>query len=139
VVIRDDFRRRVDQSQLDAMAVWFRSALGRKITALEIAASNPDATPKIAAFAAGLKTSPATAGRLDLVQRFDWVTGTSQETTDLALAIAGSVARAVAAATPAERRARAGSWSAASRRCAARWPSPSQRTFLPRCSTSMPL
>ena len=107
-VIRDDFRRRVDQRQLDAMAVWFRSPLGRKITALEIAASNPDAAPKIAAFAAGLKTSPAAAPRLDLVQRLDWVTGTSQETTDLTLAIAGSAARAAAAVTPAERRARAG-------------------------------
>ncbi|HZF05504.1 MAG TPA: DUF2059 domain-containing protein [Patescibacteria group bacterium] len=107
-VIRDDFRRRVDQKQLDAMAVWFRSPLGRKITALEIAASNPDAAPKIAAFAAGLKTAPAGASRLDLVQRLDWVTGTSQETTDLALAITGSVARAAAATTPAERRARAG-------------------------------
>jgi hypothetical protein len=107
-VIRDDFRRRVDQKQLDAMAVWFRSPLGGKITALEIAASNPDAAPQIAAFAAGLKTSPAAASRLDLVQRLDWVTGTSQETTDLALAIAGSVARAAAAAMPAERRARAG-------------------------------
>src|SRR5439155_1092448 len=58
-VIRDDFRRRVDQQQLDAIAVWFRSPLGRRITALEIAAANPDAAPRIAAFAAGLKTSPA--------------------------------------------------------------------------------
>src|SRR5881296_3267608 len=108
VALRDDFRRRVERKELDAMAAWFRSPLGRKITALEIAAANPDAAPRIAAFAAGLKTSPAPAPRLDLVQRLDWVTGTSQETTDLALAIAGSVARAAAAVTPAERRARAG-------------------------------
>jgi uncharacterized protein DUF4124 len=107
-VIRDDFRRRVDQKQLDTMAVWFRSPIGRRVTALEITASRPEAAPKIAAFAAGLKTSPAPASRLELVQRLDWVTGTSHETTELGLSIAGSVVRAAAAAAPAERRTRAG-------------------------------
>ena len=106
--IRDDFGRRVDQRQLDAMAVWFRSPIGRKVTALEIAASAPEAASKIAAFAAGLKSSPPPASRLELVQRLDWVTATSQETTDLALVVAGSIARAAAAAGPAERRTRAG-------------------------------
>ena len=107
-VIRDDFRRRVDHKGLDAMAVWFRSPIGRRITALEIAASRPEVAPKIDAYAAGLKTSPAPAARLELVQRLDWVTGTSHETTELGLSIAGSVARAAAAAAPAERRTRAG-------------------------------
>lgn len=107
-VIRDDFRRRVDQQGLDAMAVWFRSPIGRRITALEIAASRPEVAPKIGAFAAGLKTSPAPASRLELVQRLDWVTGTSHEATELGLSIAGSVARAAAASAPAERRARVG-------------------------------
>jgi len=108
MAVRDDFRRRVERKQLDAMAAWFRSPLGRKVTALEIAASRPDAAPKIAAFAEALKAVPATASRLELVQRLDWVSGSSQETTDLALAIAGSVARAAAAAAPVDRRARAG-------------------------------
>ena len=106
--VRDEFRRRVERKQLDAMAAWFRSPLGRKVTALEIAASRPEVAPKIAAFAEALKTVPAAPSRLELVQRLDWVSGTSQETTDLALAIAGSVARAAAAAAPADRRARAG-------------------------------
>jgi hypothetical protein len=106
--LRDDFRRRVDARQVDAMAVWFRAPVGRKVTALEIAASGPEAAPKIAAFAAGLKTSRPPAARLELVQRLDWVTGTSHETTDIALAIAGSIARAAAAAASPERRARAG-------------------------------
>jgi len=63
---------------------------------------------KLAAFAAALKTSPARPARVELVQRLEWVTGASQETTDLALAVAGSIARAAAAAAPAERRARVG-------------------------------
>jgi hypothetical protein len=107
-VIRDDFRHRVDQTQLDAMAVWFRSPIGRRVTALEIAAAGPEAAAKIDAFAAGLKTSPAPASRLELMQRLDWVTGTSHETTELGLSIAGSVVRAAAAAAPPERRTRAG-------------------------------
>jgi hypothetical protein len=106
--IRDDMRRHVDAKQLDGMAAWFRSGLGRKVTALEIAASKPEAAPKLAAFAAALKTSPARPARLELVQRLEWVTGASQETTDLALAVAGSLARAAGAAAPVERRARVG-------------------------------
>lgn len=106
--IRDDVRRRLDARQLDAMAVWFRSSLGRKITALEIAASRPEAAPRLAALAAGLRAAPPAPVRLLLVQQLDWVSGTTQDTTDLALAVAGSVIRAAAAAAPAERRARAG-------------------------------
>jgi len=106
--IREDMRRHVDTKQLAGMAAWFRSRLGRKVTALEIAASKPEAGPKLAAFAAALKTSPARPARVELVQRLEWVTGASQETTDLALAVAGSIARAAAAAAPAERRARVG-------------------------------
>jgi hypothetical protein len=106
--IHQEFGRSVDREQLNAMAAWFRSPLGRRITALEIAAAKPEAAPEIAAFAASLKKSPATAARLELVQQLDWVTGTSDDTTALALAIAGSVARAAAVATPAERRPRAG-------------------------------
>jgi hypothetical protein len=104
---RDEFRRRIDNSQLDAMAVWFRSPLALKITALEIAASEPDAAPRIAGFVAGLKVSPPTVARAELAQRLDWVTGTSEDTTDLSLAIVGSVERAASAAAPADRRPRA--------------------------------
>jgi hypothetical protein len=106
--VRDDFRRNVDARQLEAMAAWFRSPLAVRITALEVAAARPDAMPKIAAFVAGLKTSPPTVSRLELVQRFDWVMGASHDSTEVALAIAASVARATAAATPADRRARSG-------------------------------
>ncbi len=106
--LREEFRRRVDARQLEAMAVWFRSPLGRRVTAREIAAAGPEHAPKMAAFAAGFKTSSTSDARLALVQRLDWVTGTSHETTEIGLAIAGSVARAAAAATPPSRRPRAG-------------------------------
>jgi len=107
-VIRQEFGSNVDREQLDGMAAWFRSPLGRRITALEVAAAKPEAAAEFVAFAANLKKSPAAAARLELVQRLDWVTGTSDDTTALALAVASSVARATAASAPAERRPRAG-------------------------------
>jgi uncharacterized protein DUF2059/uncharacterized protein DUF4124 len=108
VAIHDEFDQQVDRERLDAMAAWFRSPLGRRITALEIAASKPEAAAAIAAFTAGVKTSPPTPERLELVERLDWVTGTSGVATDAALSIMGSVARAAATTAPAERRMRAG-------------------------------
>jgi hypothetical protein len=105
---REEFRRRVDVSQLNTMAAWFRSPLALKITALEIAASGPDTAPKIASYVTALKASPPSAARAELVQRLDWVTGTIDETIDLSLAVAVSVQRAAADGAPADRRPRAG-------------------------------
>jgi hypothetical protein len=102
--LREDFGRRVDARHLDAMAAWFRAPLGRKVTALEIAGSEPEAAARVAAFAAALKTVPASAARRDLVARLDWVSGTTDVSTDVALSIAGSVARATAATSPGVRR-----------------------------------
>jgi len=106
--MRDDVASRVEARHLATMAAWFRSPLARKISALEIDASKPESAEKIVAFAAGLKASPPTPARLELVQRLDWVTGTSHDTTDLTLVIVASVARASATAAPADRRARIG-------------------------------
>jgi len=108
VAIHDELGRRGEREQLDAMAAWFRSPLGRRVSELEIAASKPEAAPAAVAFAARLKTSPAAPARLELVQRLDWVTGVSTDTTDLAMVIARTGARAAATAAAADRRIRAG-------------------------------
>ncbi len=108
VAIRDELSRRVEREQLDAMAAWFRSPLGRRVSELESAASKPEAAPAAVAFAARLKSSPASPARLELVQRLDWVTGVSTDTAELALVIARSGARASATAAVADRRIRIG-------------------------------
>jgi hypothetical protein len=108
LAIHDELGRRVEREQLDAMAAWFRSPLGRRVTELEIAASKPEAAPAAVAFAARLKTSPAAPARLELVQRLDWVTGLSTDTTDLVLVIFRSGARAAATAVAPDRRIRTG-------------------------------
>lgn len=106
--VQDEFRRHVDQKDLDAMAEWFRSPLAVKITALEVAASRPDALEKLAAFTEQLKTAPPPAARVDLVQRLDWVSGASHETTEMLLTVSTSFARAAMAMMPPERRATPG-------------------------------
>jgi len=108
VAIRDELSRRVEREQLDAMAAWFRSPLGQRVSELESAASKPEAAPAAVAFAQRLKTSPATPARLELLQRLDWVTGLSTDTTDLVLVIFRSGARAAATAVAADRRIRTG-------------------------------
>ena len=108
LAIHDELGRRVEREQLDAMAAWFRSPLGRRVTELEIAASKPEAAPAAVAFAARLKTSPAAPARLELLQRLDWVTGLSTDTTDVVLVIFRSGARAAATAAAADRRIRTG-------------------------------
>src|SRR5262249_14391078 len=108
VAIHDELGRRAEREQLDAMAAWFRSALGRRVSELEIAASKPEAAPAAVAFAERLKTSPAAPARLELVQRLDWVTGVSTDTTDLAMVIVRTGARAAATAAAADHRIRAG-------------------------------
>jgi hypothetical protein len=106
--IAEEFRRRVDQKELDAMAEWFRSPLGVKITALEVAASRPEALERLAAFTEQLKASPAPAARVDLVQRLDWVSGASHETAEMLLMVSTGFARAAMAMLPPERRATPG-------------------------------
>lgn len=108
LAIRDELGRRVEREQLDAMAAWFRSPLGRRVSELESAASKREAAPAAVAFVQRLKTSPAAPARLELVQRLDWVTGLSTDTTDLVLVIARSGARAAATAVAADRRIRTG-------------------------------
>src|SRR5215510_9761733 len=52
--IRQEFGNSVDREQLDGMGAWFRSPLGRRITALEVAAAKPETAAGFAAFAANL-------------------------------------------------------------------------------------
>src|SRR5262249_20022912 len=106
VAIHDEMGRLVAREQLDAMAAWFRSPLGRRVSELEVAASKSEAAPAAVAFAERLKSSPASPARLELVQRLDWVTGVSTDTAELALVIARSGARA--SATASDRRIRIG-------------------------------
>ena len=106
--VRDAFRPLVDRPNLEAAAAWLRTPAARKIVALEIAASEPSAEPKVAEYTAAIKSNPPPARRLELVQRLDWVTGAHETSADLVAAIARGLSTAVSAAGPPENRLRPG-------------------------------
>lgn len=106
--VRDAFRPLVERSNLEAAAAWLRTPVARKIVALEIAASEPSAEPKVAEYAATIKANQPPARRLELVQRLDWVTGAHETSADLVAAIARGLSTAVSAAGPPENRLRPG-------------------------------
>ncbi|HKQ63567.1 MAG TPA: DUF4124 domain-containing protein [Methylomirabilota bacterium] len=106
--VREAFRPQVDRPSLEATAAWLRTPVARKIVALETASSEPETEQKVAEYAATLKTNPAPARRLELLQRLDWVTGANETSADLVAVIARGLSSAVSAAGPPQRRLRPG-------------------------------
>jgi hypothetical protein len=103
-LLREDLARRVDGARLQAKGAWLATPLGRRIAALEARDGSVDADARVAAFARALPANPPSARRRELVERLDWVTGASDVSAQVVAGIAGSVARAGAAAAPAEQR-----------------------------------
>jgi hypothetical protein len=88
--ITREVRRRHDQPTLDAAAAWLRSPLGRKITAMEIAAS---LTPAAERRASGPPPSP---GRKALIEQLDWLGGITESQLDTIVAISRATATNIA-------------------------------------------
>jgi hypothetical protein len=65
-------------AQIDDALNWLGTPLGRRLTALENAVSEPDAPEKIAAYAQTLQKKPAPAARLKLIQELDRASGASE-------------------------------------------------------------
>jgi hypothetical protein len=102
--IRTEFRRRADARKLAAVADWLRSPVGRKITALEVAAGlEPEAGQKMLAFAPGGRSGP-TPARVALVERIDWAAGVTDGALESVLAVARAMATAVNRALPPDER-----------------------------------
>lgn len=83
---------------------WLRSDLGRKVTMLEVAASNPKAQQELRAFAKQLEKSPPAAERLQLIRRIDWASNGTESVLDMSEAVALSIASAYEATLPASQR-----------------------------------
>lgn len=107
-LVRSEFRRHLDRARLEAVVAWLETPLGRAITALEVAASEPAAAAALAEYARRLEAAPAPAARAELLERLDWVSGGGEGSVEIVAAIARSVAKAVAAVAPPERRLRPG-------------------------------
>lgn len=83
---------------------WFRSDLGRKVTALEIASSNPDTPKELEAFAKQMEKSPPAAERLQLIRRADQASNGTEFILDVSEALVLSMASAYEATLPAAQR-----------------------------------
>jgi hypothetical protein len=75
--------RSLDPPLIQQVMRWFETPLGRKITALEHAASAPEAFKEIQNFADQLKSDPPRASRLALVERLDIASGASEKAAEI--------------------------------------------------------
>ena len=86
-VAADAFRSKASRSQLSAALVWLRSPLARQKSALETGASR-DAR---ASFDAAVMKNPPSRARLELVQRLDIASGTSDAAVEIQAAMMGAL------------------------------------------------
>lgn len=107
-LVRDAFIPQIDRTNLEATAAWLRSPLGRRITVLEVTASDPSSEQKIADYAARLEANQPPHHRLQLIGHLDWVMGSIDSSADLYATLSRGVAKAFSAAGPPERRLRPG-------------------------------
>lgn len=107
-LVRDAYERHSARERRPGVAAWLRSPAGRRIVSLEIeSARNADAAT-MSAFTARLQQRPPAPGRLELIERLDWVTGSSELSTDLVLAVQRGLALGLTRTLPREQRLRAG-------------------------------
>lgn len=83
---------------------WFRSDVGRKVTALEVASSHPKAQQESRAFAQQLEKSPPAAERVQLIHRIDQASNGTELVLDMSEALVLSMASAYQATLPAAQR-----------------------------------
>ena len=92
----------LDVGTMKAALDWLQSALGRKITGLEEAASTPQAYQQMQDYAKQLQNMPPPQPRLLLVQRLDVVTNTTEMTVSVVETVTMSVATALDTIKPKE-------------------------------------
>jgi hypothetical protein len=83
----DHLKEHYDPARASAELEMLRSPLSRKMTKLETAASAPEAQKEIQAYANKLRSQPPEPERVALVKRLDRVTGTTDLSLELLVAI----------------------------------------------------
>jgi hypothetical protein len=107
-VVRDEYERRSAPERRAAVAAWLRSPGGRRIVALQAAGVRTADPAAVSAFTQRLQQHPPPAARLELIERLDWATGSSELSTDLVLAVHRGLALGVSRTLPREQRPRPG-------------------------------
>ena len=96
--------KNLDLETMRAALTWLHSDLGMKITGLEEAASTPQGIQQLQAYAQKLPAHPAPPIRLQLAERLDAVTHSTDMTVNIIMATMLGVATAIDAAQLKERR-----------------------------------
>src|SRR5207249_1320947 len=60
----------------------------------------PPVEQTVGVYAAGLKANPPPAPRVELLQKLDWISGTTETSADIVAAVTRSVSKAVSATSP---------------------------------------
>jgi len=90
----------LNDKQIDDTLSWLTTPLGRRITELENAASEPAAAPKIQAYTEELQKRPAPAPRMRLIQELNQAMGAQEMTNNFTEAMVLATALGVNAAQP---------------------------------------
>lgn len=104
-LVRDAYARHSVPENRAAAAAWLRSPAGRRMVARLREDAPPDAVV-LSAFAAAQR--PPTPGRLELIERLDWVSGWSEASVDLVVAVQRGLALGLTRFLPPEQRPRPG-------------------------------
>ena len=101
--VLSNLQRDFDNQRMQVVMDWLNSPLGQKITALENAASTPEAAQEMIGYVKELQRRPASQSRLALVQRLDTATSSSEKSAEIILVTLLGTATAMDAILPKER------------------------------------
>lgn len=96
--VTDSLSQRADAEKLQQSIDWLKSPIGSRMTALETAASAPDAGGALREYIAQLESQPPTPERVELVKRMSVATGAPDAAMKLMQAMVQGMARALDAA-----------------------------------------
>lgn len=107
-LVRDEYERHSPPERRSAAAAWLRSPAGRRIVGVLREAAQQPGAAALSAFGAALQQRPPTPARLELVERLDWVSGRSELSADLVLAVQRGLALGLTRFLAREQRPRPG-------------------------------
>jgi valyl-tRNA synthetase len=101
--VYDRMDRDFDPKHAEAVLKWISSPLSRKMAELEIASTTVEAVAATEAYAEQMAVTPPSRKRLELVQRLDRATRSTEHNREMSLAVTEAMLRVLAPLMPLER------------------------------------
>lgn len=102
--LRESLSKQADPDRLSLVVRFLRSPLARRMTQLELDATAPGSPAEMKKFAERTQASGPPQARLELIQRLDAATGSTEVAVDAAVAVIRAIGKALNAASPQDRR-----------------------------------